>query len=303
MIVPPQDFEIIPPRHQYSVGHMLLWINMILVATTGLRCASRAISVCLTAFNLNVTVPSWYTGRYWFMRLGYYKFNRAKQFADDWVWIIDHSVQIGQEKCLLILGIQLSKMPNGRALTYEDLEPIDLIPVRKSNGEIVYAQLEEAVKKTGVPREIIADHGPDINAGINRFLAVHPETCSIYDIKHKTAAVLKKLLNDDKEWLEFVTACATIKKQLQQTELAFLAPPNQRTKARYMNVEELIAWGISILQFLDNVNDTNVSKPDVIQKLPDATEEKEPANQLMYNCILAKVNAEKCQEKLGWIYK
>ena len=241
MILPPQDFEIIPPRHQYSVGHMLLWSNMILLATTGLRCASRAISVCLSAFHLNVAVPSWHTGRYWFMRLGYYKFNRAKQFADDWVWIIDHSVQIGQEKCLLILGMQLSKMPRGRAITYEDLEPIDLIPICKSNGEIVYTQLEETIKKTGVPREIIADHGPDINAGINKFLAVHPDTCSIYDIKHKTAAVLKKMLGDDKEWLEFVTECATIKKQLQQTELAFLVPPNQRTKARYMNVEELIA--------------------------------------------------------------
>ena len=36
---------------------------------------------------------------------------RAKAQADDWVWIIDHTVQLGQEKCLLILGVRLRDLP------------------------------------------------------------------------------------------------------------------------------------------------------------------------------------------------
>jgi hypothetical protein len=41
------------------------------------------------------------------------------------------------------------------------------------------------------------------------------------------------------------------KQGVQQTALAFLAPPNQRTKARYMNLEGLMRWGREVLIFLD----------------------------------------------------
>ena len=62
--------------------------------------------------------------------------------ADDWIWIVDHSVQLGQEKCLIILGIRACDLPRNRPLIYSDVEPIEMIPVKESNGEIVYKQLE-----------------------------------------------------------------------------------------------------------------------------------------------------------------
>jgi hypothetical protein len=33
-----------------------------------------------------------------------YMLMKPKQQADDWVWIIDHTVQLEVEKCLVILG-------------------------------------------------------------------------------------------------------------------------------------------------------------------------------------------------------
>lgn len=44
---------------------------------------------------------------------------------------------------------------------------------------------------------------------------------------------------------------AQTKQRVQQTVLAFLAPPNQRTKARSMNLESLLRWGSATLGFLD----------------------------------------------------
>lgn len=124
------------------------------------------------------------------MRIGYYKLTRPKEQADDWIWIIDNTIQCGQEKCLLIVGIRLSALPAAETiLNHDDLEPLALFPVTKSNGEIVYQQLEETMKKTGVPREIINDCGSDIKAGIDLFCGKHPETCFIYDIKHKATAI------------------------------------------------------------------------------------------------------------------
>jgi hypothetical protein len=39
---------------------------------------------------------------------------------------------------------------------------------------------------------------------------------------------------------------------LPQTELAVLMPPSQRTKSRFMNLAELVAWGRALLALLDN---------------------------------------------------
>lgn len=224
------------------------------MAAIGLRASSRVIEISARIFGIEMSIPSWYSGRLWLMRLGYYKLNRAKIKADDWIWIIDHSVQIGAEKCFVILGIRLSNLPVGRSLTYEDVEPIELIPVTKSNGEIVYEQLNTAAEKTGVPAEIVADKGSDIKSGIDRFCNEHEDTRYIYDIKHALAILLKTTLQNCELWNAFIKLCRLTKHRLQQTELAYLAPPNQKSKSRYMNIETLVSWSINIINLLENKN-------------------------------------------------
>ena len=93
--------------------------------------------------------------------------------------------------------------PQARGLRQEDVEPIDLIPVKKSNGKVVYRQLEDCAEKTGPPRQIVCDCGPDVKSGVDEFRLKH-ETPGTYDMKHKGAAVLKRELNGDPDWLEFV---------------------------------------------------------------------------------------------------
>jgi len=167
------------------------------------------------------------------LRLGYYKLTRAKEEGRDWVWIVDHVVQTGQEKCLVIVGIRLRAMPAvGEYLTHADVEPIAVSPVTHSNGEVVYQQLEEARKQTGVPREILSDQGSDLHKGIRQFCHVHPETSFIYDVKHKVAAVLKRDLGADPTWQAFTRLAGQTTQRVQQTALVALAPPRQRRKAR-----------------------------------------------------------------------
>lgn len=193
------------------------------------------------------------SARLWLLRLGYYKLSREKEVGEDWVWIIDHTVQTGPEKCLLILGVRLSRLPAvGESLSQEDVEAITLEPVRHSNGEIVYKQLKKAVKKTGVPREILSDHGPDLSAGIEKFCADHPQTAFVYDVRHKTAALLKRELGADQLWQKYLTAIGRTRINLRQTVLAHLSPPEQRRKARYLSVGEFIRWGWKVTQYLES---------------------------------------------------
>lgn len=202
--------------------------------------------------------PSWYAGRFWLLRIGYYKLMRPKEQAEDWVWIVDHTVQLGAEKCLLILGVRLSQLARSDlVLSHEDVEPIALYPVTHSNGEVVFEQLEQTTEKTGIPREILGDHGSDLKAGIERFVQAHPQTCYVYDIKHKGATLLKHELHEDETWKAFTQKAAQTKSQVQQTALAFLSPPNQRTKARYMNLAILIRWAQRVLSLLDKLEKTS----------------------------------------------
>lgn len=239
-------------QHQYSVRQILVVVSLVVSAATSLRSAGRAVAVIQECAGVVPESPSWSSTRLWLLRVGYYKLARPKEQAEDWVWIVDHVVQMGEEKCLLIVGIRLSTVPaEGKYLTHRDVEPIAICPVTQSNGEIVYQQLEDARKRTGVPREILSDQGSDLHKGIRQFCQAHPETCFVYDIKHKVATVLKRELGREPAWQEFSTLATQTLARVQQTTLAALAPPRQRRKARYMNVGELVAWGGRILQYLD----------------------------------------------------
>jgi len=230
---------------------MGLFLALVLSAAVSLRGASRVLELWSTGCELPEAAPAWYTGRLWLLRVGYYKLMRPKAQATDWVWILDQTIQLGVQKCMVILGVRLSMLPApGRCLRHEDVEPIALYPVQTSTGEVVYQQLTAAIAHTGVPREILSDGGSDLQGGIAQFQQVHPETQAIYDIKHKTALVLKHELVEEARWKAFTQQAAQTKQRVQQTPLAFLAPPAQRRKARYMNVDILMRWGTKVLAYL-----------------------------------------------------
>ncbi|MBI2477851.1 MAG: hypothetical protein HYV60_04165 [Planctomycetia bacterium] len=88
------------------------------------------------------------------------------------------------------------------------------------------------------------------------FQARHPTVQWIYDIKHKTASLLKRELEGNALWTAYAQRANQMKRQVQQTELAFCNPPQQRGKARYMNVDTLVDWGAKILQWLDEPRPT-----------------------------------------------
>lgn len=269
------SFEVVPSRGQYSVGVIGMFVSLVLQAGAALRCTMKVFAVLRNFLpSPTETDPHWTTGRLWLLRLGYYKLHRAKEQAEDWIWMADHSVQIGTEKCLVILGIRLCNLPaEGQCLRHEDMELIELAPVEESNKVVVHEQLEAVVAKTGVPRAIVHDGGGDLKGGVEEFRRHHPETDSIYDIKHKTACLLKARLEKDERWQEFTRRAGQCKSQTQQTELGFLAPPVQRTKARYMNLDTLVAWGRETLRIVET------KPPEVLQH----------------------VEAERVVEKLGWL--
>lgn len=249
-----KDLETPLARHQYSLGVVAGSLALVLDTLTPLRRVGAVLAMSWRWGEIDATAASYYSVRMWLLRLGLYQLTCAKEQADDWIWIVDHTLQIGEHKCLIIVGIRQAAWDrlDSRVLRHEDVELIDLQPVRESNGRVVYRQLRAAVAKTGVPRAIVSDHGSDLHAGTDRFRRKYRNTAWLYDIKHKTACLLKQALERDASWSMFVTQAHRFKQRVAQTEMAGLAPPQQRSKARYMNVDVLTDWAQKHLKLLDS---------------------------------------------------
>jgi hypothetical protein len=237
------------------VGVVQRFMALVLQCGASLRCAAGVLELFGSATGPDRIAANASTGRLWLLRVGLAALLRDKVIAADWVWMVDHSIQIGQCKCLVILGIRLSEFPQGRPLVHQDMEPIALVPMKNSTKQTVAACLEDAVGRTGVPRAILDDHGSDLHGGIEIFRAAHPETIELYDITHKAACLLKARLEADERWKSYASQLGKTKFALQQTELACLTPPSQRSKARFMNVDVVVAWGRKTLALVDDPSD------------------------------------------------
>jgi hypothetical protein len=161
---------VCPARHSYPVGVVQLFVQLVLSAAASLRSATAVLQLLAPRLPLLEQVPCVNSGRGWLLRIGLFQLTREKPQAEDWVWIRDHTLQLGPYKCLIIVG--------------------------------------------------------------NRTKLATTQTC-----------------------------------------LAFLTPPGLASKARYMNLDTLVSWGVRALDYLDSG-----SRPE------------EPS-----------VDHRNVQEKLGWL--
>jgi hypothetical protein len=138
------------------------------------------------------------------------------------------------------------------ALEHHDLSVWRIEPVEKSNGPLVCEQLSELCEQTGItPRELLSDCGGDVQNGIGRFCALHPQTAARNDIAHAAANAVKRELNRDATWAAFLEEASHAKAKMRQTPLAFLLPPELKAKARWMNLDALVTWSRKAMGFVE----------------------------------------------------
>lgn len=196
------------------------------------------------------------------MKVGLYKLNRPKYSPNGWFFIIDTSIQMGPQKCVVVLGLKKLDINKNFCPTLEDVEPLIVRPLSTSPGEVIDKILEEAATIAGVPIAVISDEGSELKKGVRLFSQKHPETIHLFDISHKVNTCLKKELNDDKVWLSFQTAAAAAIQHLKLSSIAYLIPPRQRAKERMFSSFHLIEWGLRVLRFLDSEEVNNLTQEE-----------------------------------------
>lgn len=189
----------------------------------------------------------------WDLKIGLHKLNRPKEPSSDWCWLVDHVIAEGATKCLAIVGVRCDILyqRNDWTLSLKDLEPFGLIPMHRSTGEEVSKVLYSVSQKTGIiPRCILSDRGSDLLLGIKEFQKMSgSHITALYDVCHKIAREYEKLFRDNQDWNAFKEKANYLKKQLHCTDGISFAPPSQRKKARFLNIDIIINWALKILQY------------------------------------------------------
>lgn len=228
-------------------------IRLVTVGALSLRATSRACSISDQSNGLTgMDAPCQTTIQNHLLRVGLYLIQRTDQVRADWIWLMDHFVNAGSQKCLVVLGISLADYQRlNRPLTYSDLTIIAIIAVDQSNGEIVCSQLEQLAVQFGVPVATLSDRGSDLKKGVELFQLKQPDVISLYDIVHLVSRLIKSIFEADPRWEAYRKACCICANYLRQSVLAHLKPPTPKTKARYMNYDREVRWAARALWLLD----------------------------------------------------
>ena len=185
-----------------------------------LRTASNSLKISFETLSQlkDYRAPSFMTIKRWMQQVGYYKLKCPKTIANDWMVIIDASIQIGEKKCVLILGLRRANLPRNRALTLEDLEILSLRIVSTLNGNVITEMLHEALSLVGKITTICSDRGSEIIRGVKDFQIISPETRHISDTAHRVANLLESTLEKSQKWKEFREQVTQTRRKMQNSQ-------------------------------------------------------------------------------------
>lgn len=263
-----------PPLPGHEFGPKMISLSVNLARRIGLRAAAEVLKMFLDWLGVSAKLPTWTAIRTWVLRAGVAAIGRPIEAADDWIWMADHSNQIGQEKALSIIGLRASQMPPpGEPLKHRDVRVLELTPGTTWKREDVAEVYDQLAQKCGAPLAVVVDGAVELREGAEVLQKYGKNTLVLNDFKHHAANALKKTFESDPRFSEFSTLLGRTRSAIQQTELAHFTPPSPRPKARFMNLAPTLRWAEMVSWQLSH---------------PHSEARRE-------------ITAERMNEKLGWL--
>jgi hypothetical protein len=226
----------------------------------------RAIGEIIIIISLKIQLsgsPQRTTATIWVKKIGYHELQKPKENANDWIMILDHSVQISSEKLLVVFGIRRSEINFKRPLRFTDLTILKIISKKKWNGEIMQEVLEELKTELGTIIYATGDYGSDLKKGLRLAGISH-----VHDITHKIALIVKSIYGDDQEFTELIQLISKLRQKWHLSQFAHLLPPKLRNKSRFQNIQTISSWGIKILKYYDKTKN-NPEKTEELEQIKE----------------------------------
>lgn len=238
-----------------------------LKTSTSFRAVSLSFFIQINSMNLKLKAPTHTTILNWLHKIGYYQLMQPKEKADDWIIILDESIQVGRDKILMIFGIREKDIDFSRPLRFQDLSPLRELVNSSWSGLEIKNVLLDLKEELGKIKYAVSDGGCNIKNGLELSKITH-----VYDITHKIAWILGKLLKKNEIYISLTTKMTEMRVKYLQTEIAYLIPPRQRGKSRYLNINDISKWCIKMLKYYECYKDI---KKEICDKISWINEYKD----------------------------
>lgn len=265
----PLLFDLPIPGHQYAAKMILLCID--LAMQIGFRRARRALKTFFSAMNVPLKVPSHDAIRQWVSRVGVGELEDTFDNDQETLWMSDHSSQIGPEKVLLIIGIDVKNLPDsGRTLCLDDVKVLAIAPGQKWKKEDVAREYQKLAARIGAPRYLLCDGATELREPAENLEKDGRKTIVLGDLKHHAANALEKEIGRSERFKTFLSQIGLTRNRIQQTELSHFAPPPLKQKSRFMNLGPLLKWAAMVLHHLsapESISRTGITPERMSEKL------------------------------------
>ena len=151
---------------------------------------------------------------------------------------------IGQAKLLNIYGIPIESIPATRALQLHDLYSLHVECRTSWTGEAIAAVIEQLDISISY---IVSDNGNNLRKAYKLCNIPH-----VADITHYVALVLKQILAKSTTFAALSSELGKKRRIGMLSKQAHILPPNQRSKARFQNIDLLMNWLQKALWHNDN---------------------------------------------------
>jgi len=235
-----------------KVDVVLLALQLFFVARIGFRAVSRVLSLLAWALGIK-KAPCPQTLINWVMRLSIVRIESARTlqglplsqapFPNGLIWMLDISIGLGASKILAVLACDAhSHQLTPGALCRDRVHCIGVGVSTSWTGDTIAALLKRLIAQMGRPAAYLKDGGSELQKAVDLLAEQGLRSPCLDDISHAVASMRKRVYQDHPSFETFLSACGRVSGKLKHTILACLAPPNVRTKARFMHVHRLCTW-------------------------------------------------------------
>lgn len=248
-------------RHHYDAAQISLCVNLRNSTNSSLRSCLQIIKLLSLLLGLELFSPSIASIRNWEIKMGYHQLGNRVQSDREWMLILDESIMVGQQKMLLLLGVELSKYSFDAPLNFEDIEVLGLYVGSSCKWENVQQQIRALHERGYVFKYAVSDAGSSICKGLRVSGITRVEDCT-----HALGLLIKKRYKGQQEYETFSKQAAAFKRKVSTSKYAVYMPPAQRSKARFLNLSELSNWAIKLLKLAKQYKQES-SKEQVYERI------------------------------------
>ena len=124
----------------------------------GFRPTETALNIVFDWLGIKAKVPSFDSIRVWSCRVGIAQLKLLVRDDEAWIWLADHSNQIGQEKVLQIIGIRVKDLPPiGETLPRDKMMVLATVPGTSWTRDDVRREYRKLAERLGPPAYLVTD--------------------------------------------------------------------------------------------------------------------------------------------------